>query len=87
MKFSTDGGSFQVSEALTMMSQGDLRITMDSGTLEELARRHIKIKIPALHDVPLRYVLDSVLLPQLPGPQQWSYERFGKSIVVRRRTL
>jgi hypothetical protein len=78
-------GTFEVDTFLRMLSQGEYRVVMDPPVANELMKRGIKIKTSAYQDVPFTYILDQVLTPQLPGPQQWDYEVVGKTIRIKRR--
>src|SRR5512147_939169 len=76
-KVYTDGGNFRVDNFLGVISQGRLQVTMDTATSAELKQRNVVIRVQPLKNVSMKYVLDHVLLPQLPGPQQWEYEVIG----------
>ena len=85
VKVYAEAGTYQVADFLEFLSRGPFRVTIDSKTAEDLRHRQIKIKVPSLKDASLQYVLDQVLTPQLPGPEQWTYEVVGKTVMVRRR--
>lgn len=85
VKVYAEAGTYRVADFLEFLSRGPFRVTMDSKTAEDLHHRQIKIKVPSLKDVSLQYVLDQVLTPQLPGPEQWTYEVVGKTVMVKRR--
>ncbi|MFI5093761.1 MAG: hypothetical protein ACHQIK_09990 [Candidatus Acidiferrales bacterium] len=85
VKVYAEAGTYQVADFLEFLSRGSFRVTMDSKTAEDLHQRQIKIKVPNLKDASLQYVLDQVLTPQLPGPEQWTYEVVGKTVMVKRR--
>ena len=80
----THAGTYEVAEFLEFLSQGPLSVTMDRRLSDELRRRSVTIRTPAHRDVPLQYVLENVLIPQLPGPEQWTYEVVGKTVNVKR---
>ena len=80
-------GSLDVDTFLGALSLGEYKVTMDPSVAHELKQRGVKIKTSAYQDVPFPYVLDHVLIPQLPGPQQWEYEVIGKTIRIKRRWL
>jgi hypothetical protein len=86
LKVDTAAGTSQIDEFLRFLSEGSPKVIIDPPTLEELRRRHITIKTSDLKGVPLQYVLDEILIPQLPGPQQWVYDVIGQTVRIRRRS-
>jgi hypothetical protein len=82
---SSERGTCVLADFLTFLSTPELKVTMDADTARDLSRRNIKIRTEGFEDVPLRYVLDHILLPQLPGPEQWTYEIVGKTVMIMRR--
>ncbi len=79
----TSGGTFEVTEFLDFLSQGPLAVSIDPVAARELRTKHIRIAAPALRDVPLKYVLDEIVLKQLPG--QWTYDAVGTTVRLKRR--
>lgn len=78
-------GTFEVDAFLRLLSLGKYQVVMDPSVARELGRRGVKIKTSAYQDVPFTYILEHVLTPQLPGPQQWDYEVVGKTVRIKRR--
>ncbi len=84
-KVYTEGGNFPVDGFLRIISQGTLQVSMDSRILSDLSQKHVIIKVQPLKGAPMKYVLDHVFIPQLPGPEQWSYDVVGTTVMVQRR--
>ena len=78
-------GTVQVADFLDLLSLGSSKVVMDPGVAADLRRRHVKISTPELKNVPLKDVLEEVLLHQLPGPEQWAYDVLGQTVRIKRR--
>lgn len=85
LKISTDQGTLYIADFLTVISRGPAKIVIDPQVAQDLRRRGIKITTPPLNGASLKYVLDEYVLPQLPGPQQWTYEVAGMTVRIKRR--
>jgi S1-C subfamily serine protease len=81
---STQAGTSRMADFLKFLSAGPVAIIMDSDTAEELRRKNATVRTQELRDVTLRYVLEKVLIPQLPGPEKWTYKLEGKTVVIER---
>jgi len=77
-----DRGTYSLDQFLDFLSQSQIKVSV---VAEGLQSKKIKIQTLALSDTPLRNVLEQVLIPQLPGPGQWHYEVYGKTVMVKRR--
>jgi len=73
-----------VTEFIHFLSAGPLTVTMDSKTAEFVRSKNGTIRTEELKDVSLGYVLDRILIPQLPGPGTWTYEIVGKTVMIER---
>jgi len=78
-------GAVQVADFLDLLSQGSLKIIMDRKVAEDLRRKHVKIDVPELKNVRLGDVLEQIVLRQLPGPEQWTYDVLGQTVRIKRR--
>lgn len=82
----SDAGIYRRADFLKFLSGRQLEVIMDSSTATELDRANVKIHTDGFRDVPLRWVLDHVLLPELSGgAEQWTYEIVGKTLLIKRR--
>ena len=85
VKIYIHSGTYQVDQFLKLLSIGPSNVIINPDVGAELRRRGIRIKTSGLKDVSLKYVLDKIVSPQLPGPEQWSYEVEGKTVRLIRR--
>lgn len=83
---SSDPGTYQVVDFLGFLSGRRLKVTMDADAAKDLRSKKVTIRTEGFEDVPVRWVLDRILLPALPGgAEQWTYEIVGKTVMVKRR--
>ncbi len=83
IQVSTDEGSSTLGSLLSLLSRGPVTVTLDP--TEKGALSNQKIWTPRLKDARLRYVIDTVLLPQLQPVGQWTYTVSGNTVTIRRR--
>lgn len=84
VEFTAAAGSLDLQTFLKELSLGEATVGIEPSVASDLGRKKVKIDVPALKNAPLKYVLDNVLIPQLPGPEQWTYEVVGKTIMIKR---
>jgi hypothetical protein len=77
-----DAGTYPLDQFLDFLSQSQTKVSVVASDLQS---KTVQIRTLALSDIPLKNVLDQVLIPQLPGPGQWHYEVYGKTVMVKRR--
>jgi hypothetical protein len=85
---SSDSGSYRIADFLKFLSGRRLQVTMDEDAAAYLRLKTSKLTIrtEGFKDVPLKSVLDGILLPALPGGSKlWTYEVLGSTVIVRRR--
>jgi hypothetical protein len=81
---SSDAGTSKVADFLSFLSAGPVVVTMNSSTAEELRSKKSTIQTQAVRDVSLKYALDRILIPQLPGPEKWTYQVEGRTVMIER---
>jgi S1-C subfamily serine protease len=83
---SSDAGKYQLTDFLKFLSGRELKVSMDSSAASDLDRQNITVRTDGFQDVPLRWVLEEVLLRALPGgTDQWAYDVVGRTVIVKRR--
>jgi S1-C subfamily serine protease len=85
---SSDSGSYSIANFLKFLTGRRLQVTMDEDAAAYLRRKNSKLTIrtEGFKDLPLKSVLDGILVPALPGgSKQWTYDVVGSTVMVRRR--
>lgn len=84
---SSERGSSSLAAFLDFLSggpDGSVTVTLDPKAAGDLHPKNLIVHTEAIKDLPLRHVLDRIVLPQLPGPNRWTYELVGNTVIIER---
>jgi hypothetical protein len=81
-----NSGTYSLDAFLDNLSGGTASVIIDPSVAEDLHRKHLKIFLHTdLKNIRVREVLDLILIPRLPEPDQWTYVVTDNTVTIRRR--